>query len=131
MFFMFDHCWKGFKSFINIFCLHDFFSFFSNVILALDEVISLGDWRSFFNCVSVPFKYFMKNFVDSNSFLIEVLFVQFVLVVHRSLNNCCDPCFSKRICKPSFNNPICTTKLKMMYRLSFTKNISRLGPLLC
>ena len=35
MFFMFDHCWKGCKSFINICYLHDFFPCSFQVILAL------------------------------------------------------------------------------------------------
>ena len=34
MFFMFDHCWKGCKSFIKIY-LHDFFPCSFHVILAL------------------------------------------------------------------------------------------------
>ena len=64
MIFMFDHCWKGRKSIINICYLHDFFSYPFHVILALDEVmaevISFGIRKSFFSYVSV----FMKNFVD-------------------------------------------------------------------
>ena len=105
MFFMFDHCWKGCKSFISICCLHDFFPCTFHVILALDEVmverISLGVCRSFVNGISVPFKYLMKNcwlktFSDWDTF------VQFVLVMHRSSITCCDTCFSKRIWKHLF-----------------------------
>ena len=49
MFFKFDHCWKGCKSFINICYLHDFFPCSFHVILALDEVmvevmVSVGDF---------------------------------------------------------------------------------------
>ena len=50
MFFMFDHCWKGCKSFINVCYLHYFPCSF-HVILALNEVmaevISFGIGRSF------------------------------------------------------------------------------------
>ena len=44
----------------------------------------------------------MKNFVDWRSFVIEILFVQFVLVKHRSQNICYDLWFFKRMRKPSF-----------------------------
>ena len=39
MIFMFDHCWKGRKSFINICYLYDFFPYSFHVILTLDEVM--------------------------------------------------------------------------------------------
>ena len=43
MFLIFDHCWKGCKSFINICYLHDFFPCLFHVILALVEVmVSMG-----------------------------------------------------------------------------------------
>ena len=61
MFFMFDHCWKGCKPFINICYLHDFFPCSFHVILALVEVmVSMG----VFIYISVPFEYLMKNCVD-------------------------------------------------------------------
>ena len=64
MFFMFDHCWKGCKSFINICYLHDFFSMF--VSCHFGPGWSNGVHGSFY------------------CFLIDILFVQFFLVIHRS-----------------------------------------------
>ena len=53
MVFMFDHFWKGYKSFINICYLHDFFSCSFHVILPLDEVmievmVSVGVFTLYF-----------------------------------------------------------------------------------
>ena len=46
------------------------------------EVVSLGVCRNFLIIISV--KYLMKNFINLKSFLIEILFVQLFLVMHRS-----------------------------------------------
>ena len=68
MIFMFDHCWKSRKSFLTFVICMIFFPHSFHVILALDqvigEVISFGILKSFFNYISIPFKYLMKNFVD-------------------------------------------------------------------
>ena len=46
------------------------------------EVVSLSVCRNFLIIISV--KYLMKNFINLKSFLIEILFVQLFLVMHRS-----------------------------------------------
>ena len=48
------------------------------------EAIGFDVRKSFLVRFSVPFKCLMKNFVDKVSFIFEILFVQFVLVIHRS-----------------------------------------------
>ena len=76
------------KSFISICYLHDFLPCSFHIILVLDEVmieaIGFDVRKSFLVRFSVPFKCLMKNFVDKVSFIFEILFVQFVLVIHRS-----------------------------------------------
>ena len=68
MIFMFDHCWKSCKSFINICYLYDFFSiFFSRHFdpgWCNGWSNPFGIRSSFLNYISVPFKYLMKNSVD-------------------------------------------------------------------
>ena len=138
MFFMFDYCWKDRKSFINICYLH-YFPYSFQFILALDEVmtevISFGICRSYliiflfllnisWRTLLIKNLFWLRYFLCSFSFL--CIDLRIPVVTHG---------FFKRMRKPSFltiffDNLIYATKFNGVCRLSFTKQISRLGWLL-